>query len=175
MVMARGLSRALKSSRSDQVSKAVSRAEQEQRDKAMRQQEIDRATEQIHRNKAMQQKTAQLAAFDDQRRAMKQAEDAKAMAMQNEAKAMMGAGPQMPAAPSTARPPTMSPQGMNRAPVGLQRPAPMSSPPAGMQPRSLAPRGPGMPPGFKKGGSVSSASKRGDGIAQRGKTKGRYL
>jgi hypothetical protein len=125
--------------------------------------------------KAMQQKTAQLAASDDQRRAAKQAEDAKAMAMQNQAKAMMGAGPQMPAALSTARPPTMSPQGMNRAPVGPQRPAPMSSPPAGMQPRSLAPRGPGMPPGFKKGGSVSSASKRADGIAQRGKTRGKYL
>lgn len=29
--------------------------------------------------------------------------------------------------------------------------------------------------GFKSGGKVSSASKRADGIAQRGKTKGRYL
>ena len=29
--------------------------------------------------------------------------------------------------------------------------------------------------GMKKGGKVSSASKRADGIAQRGKTKGRYL
>lgn len=28
---------------------------------------------------------------------------------------------------------------------------------------------------YKKGGSVSSASKRGDGIAQRGKTKGKFL
>jgi len=28
---------------------------------------------------------------------------------------------------------------------------------------------------FDKGGKVSSASKRADGIAQRGKTKGRYL
>lgn len=28
---------------------------------------------------------------------------------------------------------------------------------------------------FSKGGSVSSASKRGDGIAQRGKTKGRMV
>lgn len=34
-----------------------------------------------------------------------------------------------------------------------------------------------LPAGFhmKKGGSVSSASKRADGIAQRGRTKGRYL
>lgn len=29
--------------------------------------------------------------------------------------------------------------------------------------------------GYAKGGSVGSASKRGDGIAQRGKTRGRYL
>ena len=29
--------------------------------------------------------------------------------------------------------------------------------------------------GFKKGGSISSASKRADGIAQRGKTKGRIV
>jgi hypothetical protein len=29
--------------------------------------------------------------------------------------------------------------------------------------------------GFKKGGSVGSASKRADGIAQKGKTKGRML
>lgn len=29
--------------------------------------------------------------------------------------------------------------------------------------------------GYKKGGSVGSASKRGDGIAQRGKTKGRIV
>ena len=29
--------------------------------------------------------------------------------------------------------------------------------------------------GMKKGGSVGSASKRADGIAQRGKTKGRYI
>lgn len=28
---------------------------------------------------------------------------------------------------------------------------------------------------YKKGGKVSSASKRGDGIAQRGKTKGRFV
>jgi hypothetical protein len=28
---------------------------------------------------------------------------------------------------------------------------------------------------FKKGGKVASASKRGDGIAQRGKTRGKYM
>jgi hypothetical protein len=32
-----------------------------------------------------------------------------------------------------------------------------------------------MQTGMKKGGSVSSASKRADGIAQRGKTKGRIV
>lgn len=31
------------------------------------------------------------------------------------------------------------------------------------------------PGGFKKGGKVSGASKRGDGIAQRGRTKGRFV
>jgi len=36
-------------------------------------------------------------------------------------------------------------------------------------------RGEVNPEGMKKGGKVSSASKRADGIAQRGKTKGRYL
>ena len=35
-----------------------------------------------------------------------------------------------------------------------------------------AQRSPGMT-GYKKGGSVSSASKRADGIAQRGKTRGK--
>lgn len=30
-------------------------------------------------------------------------------------------------------------------------------------------------PSYKKGGKVSSASSRGDGIAQRGKTKGRFV
>jgi len=127
MVMARGLSRAFKSSRSNQVDKAMA-MEQEQRAKAMQQ-----------------------ASVDDQRRAMKQAEDARGMAMQNQAKAMMGPNPQMPAASSVARTPTMSPQGMNRGLVGPQR------------------------PGFKKGGSVSSVSKRADGCAQRGKTKGRMI
>lgn len=34
---------------------------------------------------------------------------------------------------------------------------------------------PGNPFGMKKGGTVSSASKRADGIAQRGKTKGRIV
>ena len=29
--------------------------------------------------------------------------------------------------------------------------------------------------GYKRGGKVNSASRRGDGIAQRGKTKGKYL
>lgn len=32
-----------------------------------------------------------------------------------------------------------------------------------------------QPAGMKKGGKVSSASTRGDGIAQRGKTKGRMV
>jgi hypothetical protein len=64
--------------------------------------------------------------------------------------------------------------------------AKMSAP--GMAPQGMAPQGMPMAPqgpGMKKGGSVkakakvktksSSASKRGDGIAQRGKTKGRMV
>jgi hypothetical protein len=62
--------------------------------------------------------------------------------------------------------PGMAPQGM--APQGMP-----------MAPQGMAPQAPGM----KKGGSVkakaksksSSASKRADGIAQRGKTKGRMV
>lgn len=44
-----------------------------------------------------------------------------------------------------------------------------------MQPQATAT--PAAPTGtpFKKGGKVNSASKRGDGIAQRGKTKGRMV
>ena len=33
----------------------------------------------------------------------------------------------------------------------------------------------GSDPEYKKGGAVSSASRRADGIAQKGKTKGRYV
>jgi len=41
---------------------------------------------------------------------------------------------------------------------------------------SRPPTGPSAPrDGFKKGGSVGSASRRADGIAQRGKTKGRMI
>lgn len=45
-----------------------------------------------------------------------------------------------------------------------------------MQPQATAQ--PATPPAsftFKKGGKVASASKRGDGIAQRGKTRGRMV
>jgi hypothetical protein len=69
--------------------------------------------------------------------------------------------------------PGMAPQGMPMAPQGMA--------PQGMAPQGMAPQAPGM----KKGGAVkakakaksksSSASKRADGIAQRGKTKGRMI
>ena len=51
----------------------------------------------------------------------------------------------------------------------------------GQLPRPMGrnvPAGPSMPPrvpGMKKGGSVGSASKRADGIATKGKTKGRFV
>jgi len=62
------------------------------------------------------------------------------------------AAPSMPSAPPMAPPP--------RPPMP-QRPMPPQMPPSG-----------GGMPGMNKGGSVSSASRRGDGIAQRGKTRG---
>jgi hypothetical protein len=62
---------------------------------------------------------------------------------------------------------------------GMKRPAPKKSAPrkpmmpVAPKPRSAAPDESVMPaPAFKKGGSVGSASKRADGIATKGKTKG---
>jgi hypothetical protein len=47
----------------------------------------------------------------------------------------------------------------------------------GMGGAPAAPMGgaPAVPTGMKKGGKVSSASSRGDGCAQRGKTKGKFI
>ena len=44
-----------------------------------------------------------------------------------------------------------------------------------MQPQATAQPAASTGTPFKKGGKVGSASKRGDGIAQRGKTKGRMV
>ena len=44
-----------------------------------------------------------------------------------------------------------------------------------MQPQATAQPAAPVAPAFKKGGKVVSASKRGDGIAQRGKTRGRMV
>ena len=44
-----------------------------------------------------------------------------------------------------------------------------------MQPQATAQPAAPAAPAFKKGGKVNSASKRGDGIAQRGKTRGRMV
>ena len=75
-----------------------------------------------------------------------------------------------------------APQGMSMAPQGMPM-APQGMAPQGMAPQAMAP----APQGMKKGGSVkakakvktkpksSSASKRGDGIAQRGKTRGKMV
>lgn len=67
----------------------------------------------------------------------------------------------------------------NKPPVGANSTQVSSAPPAF---KSLGGIGAGMKKGGKvkakayaKGGTVSSASKRGDGIAQRGKTKGRMV
>ena len=71
----------------------------------------------------------------------------------------------------------MAPQGMPMAPQGM----PMASAPQGMP---MAPASQGMKKGgsvkaktkaYKAGGKVSSASKRADGCAIKGKTKGRMV
>ena len=60
-------------------------------------------------------------------------------------------------------------------PTGGPKPAPM--PMAGTRPMGPAPMtgGPKPMPMMKKGGKVSSASKRADGIAVKGKTRGRLV
>jgi hypothetical protein len=65
----------------------------------------------------------------------------------------------MPAAPSTA-------------PMSAVR-GPFNTPDGNFD----ASKAPPLPPGavYKKGGKVASTSRRGDGIAQRGKTKGKYI
>jgi hypothetical protein len=52
--------------------------------------------------------------------------------------------------------------------------AEMGQPPVPYEPVVGKAKG-GKVAGYAKGGSVSSASKRADGIAQRGKTKGRFV
>jgi hypothetical protein len=71
------------------------------------------------------------------------------------------------------------------APAPTRSTGPRVTPTTISQPRSTlgrltgtaAPKGYGikLTTSFKKGGSVSSASKRGDGIATKGKTKGRFV
>ena len=63
---------------------------------------------------------------------------------------------------------------------GIAPPSPDEGPTmgGGMPPRRAAPMGSSMPPrvpAMKKGGSVCSASKRADGIAKKGKTKGKMV
>lgn len=80
--------------------------------------------------------------------------------------------PTVPTAPATpAAPPNPVPGvGMRPGVTGLERAAAMSG-------RTMPVPGVGMrPAGMKKGGAVkSSASKRADGIAQRGKTRGKMV
>ena len=88
-----------------------------------------------------------------------------------------------PPMPNTG-PPLPGPDGVVRTPTGVMG--------GGMTPGAGGPKaqfggisaagtgGPMPPPGgnpmmMKKGGKVSSASKRADGIATKGKTRGRYL
>ena len=59
-----------------------------------------------------------------------------------------------------------------KPPMAMKKPMPKKPMmPMAPKPRGVPPTEP-MMPGMKKGGSVGSASKRGDGIATKGKTKG---
>jgi hypothetical protein len=80
--------------------------------------------------------------------------------------------------------PPMSPPQISRRPMSppqVSRPAPpamVDAVRASNAGRPLPPAAPGLNMsgmGMKKGGSVGSASKRADGCAQRGKTKGRMV
>lgn len=72
-------------------------------------------------------------------------------------------------APVMAAPAAVVPAAADPRAAGLARAAAMSG-------RTMPVAGTGMrPAGMKKGGSVSSASKRADGCAQRGKTKGKVI
>jgi len=63
---------------------------------------------------------------------------------------------------------------MKKPPMAVKKPMPKKPMmPVAPKPRGAAPDESVMPaPAFKKGGSVGSASKRADGIATKGKTKG---
>ena len=80
----------------------------------------------------------------------------------------------LPAAPSR---PGVKPT-ITGAPATPITPKPMGAL-TGMRPQGLGTTGGPLvkprPPGMKKGGKVSSASKRADGIATKGKTKGKIV
>jgi hypothetical protein len=61
---------------------------------------------------------------------------------------------------------------MPKPPMAMKKPMPKKPMmPMAPKPRGVPPEAPTMP-GMKKGGAVASTSKRGDGIATKGKTKG---
>ena len=66
---------------------------------------------------------------------------------------------------------------MPKPPMAMKKPMPKKPMmPMAPKPRGAPPDASVMPaPAFKKGGSVGSASKRADGCAQRGKTKGTMI
>lgn len=65
----------------------------------------------------------------------------------------------MPTTPPPATPPAPTKRKMTREEIKAQ----------------LEKAGQKVPKNFAKGGAVGSASRRGDGVAQRGKTKGRFV
>jgi hypothetical protein len=107
-------------------------------------------------------------------------EDAGILARRKRAMAPAGAAPARSAMPVRPRP-NPADAGIFTADKGIQPPSPdegptMNAPVRPATPRQMKARGDlRAAMGMKKGGSVSSASKRADGCAQRGKTKGKMV
>lgn len=122
-------------------------------------------------------------AADERKAAVYAQRAAETMAAYN-ARRPAASTPVQPKVQAAAPTPTPTPTPVASTPAPApSTPAPASSTPApagGRQQWAMSQNGPvqsTLPEGavFKKGGKVNSASRRGDGIAQRGKTKGRYL
>lgn len=93
----------------------------------------------------------------------------------NDFKAMLGKTTPVEKQALLAKEAAMKPRVPAPPAAGPNQRGPISRLP--MPPANAAPARPAVSgaPAMKKGGSVAKASSRGDGIAQRGKTKGRYI
>ena len=102
-------------------------------------------------------------------------------ALRGKRRPMVGAGGGAPVPPVAAPRPRPNPAdaGVFTADKGIQPPSPDEGPTMNVRPKTerqkKAAKDIRAAMGMKKGGSVSSASKRADGCAQKGKTKGRMI